>query len=318
MNRIVPGVLAGAVALAVAPAAASAAEKPGASTGLAGSITPQSAVLTGTVNPRGTTTRYRFDLGTTTKYGTKTAAQSAGGGTSPVAATTPVAGLVPNTTYHYRVVASSRAGTVRGADRTFRTPKQPLGFSVALAPAQVALGEATTVTGSLGGTGAAKRQVQLQANPWPYTAGFATVGNAQITTETGAFSFPLLGAALNTQYRVVTAGKDPVVSPVLTSSVLVDVDAAVRTKRVNRGSRLRFAGKIHPALPGLPIAVQRSSNHKWKTVQGSVTRQGGQSYATFATRVRIRKEGRYRVFVAVPDGRLTANASTTMTIRFRR
>ncbi|MGX6446933.1 hypothetical protein ACVU7I_02515 [Patulibacter sp. S7RM1-6] len=317
MNRIVPGALAGVVALAVAPAAASAAEKPSATTGLTGSLTSQSVVLTGTVDPNGAPTRYRFDLGTSKKYGTKTAAQSAGRGTSPVAATTPVAGLTPDTLYHYRVVASNAKGRTLGADRTFRTPKQPLGFSVALAPPEVDLGGTTSVTGSLGGTGAAGRQVQLQANPWPYTGGFQPLGNAQITSDTGAFSFPLLGVGLNTQYRVVTGGKDPVVSAVLTSSVRVDVSAKVRTKRVHRGSRLRFSGKIHPALPGLPIAVQRSSNHKWKTVQGSVTRAGGTTYARFATRVRIRKPGRYRVFVAVPDGRLAANASDTITIRTR-
>lgn len=318
MTRIAPAIVAGVAVLAIAPSAAQAAGKPAASTGLAGSLTPQSVTVTGTVNPNGLRTSYRFQFGPTAKYKFSTAPQSAGSGTANVAATTGILALAPNTVYHYRIVASNAKGRVRGADRKFKTPKQPLGFAVAANPNPLPFGDATTIAGTLGGTGSADREVQLQQNQWPFLTGFVPVGNPQLTTATGTFAFPILGLGLNTQYRVVTAGKTPVVSAVVPLNVLVDVDAKVGHKLVNRGARLRFAGKIHPARDGVQIGVQRLVGSKWKTVKGSRTRKGGRTFSTFATRARISKGGRYRVFVRVADGSLASNASSSLTIRTRR
>jgi hypothetical protein len=41
------------------------------------------------------------------------------------AVSAPVAGLAPSTTYHFRLVATSAAGTSETADRTFTTPQAP-------------------------------------------------------------------------------------------------------------------------------------------------------------------------------------------------
>lgn len=318
MTRIAPAVAVGIAVLAIAPSAAQAAGKPAVSTGLAGSLTPQSATVTGTVNPNGVRANYRFQFGLTAKYGGTTAAQSAGAGTTNVAAVTGILGLESDRVYHYRIVASNGKGTVRGADRTLRTPKQPLGFALAATPNPLPFGGSTTIAGTLGGTGSANREVQLQQSPWPFQAGFLPVGNPQLTTATGGFAFPVLSLGLNTQYRVVTSGKTPTLSPVVPANVLVDVSAKVGTKRVTRGARLRFSGKIHPAKDGVQIGVQRLAGSKWKTVKGSRTRKGGRTFSTFATRARISKGGRYRVFVRIADGSLQSNASSSLVIRTRR
>ena len=73
----------------------------------------------GTVNPNGSPTRYFFQYGTTTAYGSATPTQSAGSGASPVNEAASVNGLTPGTVYHYRMVAVSVGGTVDGADQTF-------------------------------------------------------------------------------------------------------------------------------------------------------------------------------------------------------
>jgi hypothetical protein len=58
----------------------------------------------------------------TTSYGsTVTAIQSQVTGTTATAVTYVVSGLVPNTTYHYRVNGVNTAGTTNGADLTFTT-----------------------------------------------------------------------------------------------------------------------------------------------------------------------------------------------------
>jgi beta-xylosidase len=79
------------------------------------------ATLTGTVNPQGTATSYTFSYGPSSAYGAQTQPQSAGSGNSDVAATTALSGLTPATVYHYRLVATSSAGTTYGADKRFAT-----------------------------------------------------------------------------------------------------------------------------------------------------------------------------------------------------
>jgi hypothetical protein len=85
------------------------------------SIGATSATLAGTVNPQGTDTHYSFQYGTSTAYGHTTASADAGSGRSTVATSAPVSGLTTTTTYHYREVAVSYAGTKYGLDMTFKT-----------------------------------------------------------------------------------------------------------------------------------------------------------------------------------------------------
>ena len=82
--------------------------------------------LTGSVNPKGLETHYRFEYGPTTSYGTRVPAKeseepSAGSGTSAQHVSLSVTGLQRETTYHYRLVARSTAGTTYGEDRAFTT-----------------------------------------------------------------------------------------------------------------------------------------------------------------------------------------------------
>jgi subtilisin family serine protease len=88
-------------------------------------ITQTGATLNGTVNPRGYPTGYRFEYGTTTNYGASTPVQGAGGGQADVAVSAPLTGLEPNTTYHYRLVASYPDGSVSSGDAQFTTQGLP-------------------------------------------------------------------------------------------------------------------------------------------------------------------------------------------------
>jgi hypothetical protein len=91
----------------------------------ASAIALDAATLRGVVLPRGKSTTWHFEYGTTTAYGAST-----------TAATTArarlvrfrVSGLTAATTYHYRLVATSAAGTTTSPDRTFTTRRivQPM------------------------------------------------------------------------------------------------------------------------------------------------------------------------------------------------
>ncbi len=65
---------------------------PEASTSAASSITEEQATLNGTVNPKGTTTHYHFQYGTTTAYGSSTSEGNAGSSTSSVPESATVTG----------------------------------------------------------------------------------------------------------------------------------------------------------------------------------------------------------------------------------
>jgi len=97
---------------------------PGVSTGAA-VATGLAATLNGDVMPSGLATSYHFEFGPTTSYGTTTPDTAAGAGVDPIAASANLAGLQPETTFHYRLVASNSVGTSVGEDRTFTSGQTP-------------------------------------------------------------------------------------------------------------------------------------------------------------------------------------------------
>ncbi len=94
---------------------------PSATTNEASGVTTSGATLNGIVNPNGTSTNYYFQWGTTISYGNNTSTHLAGNGTSDVNVSAPITSLTPGTTYHYRIVATSIAGTIIGGDQAFNT-----------------------------------------------------------------------------------------------------------------------------------------------------------------------------------------------------
>lgn len=309
MKRLILAAVAALAVLAAPGAAAARADAPGVSTGNVTNKTFSAAKLNGSVDPNGAPTTFYFEYGPTQRYGSRTADLPAGNGGSAKRVSADVSGLTPNTKYHFRLVASNASGVRSGADKTFTTNKQPLGLSITAAPNPVVLGQPTTVSGQLTGTGNAGRAVALQQRPFPFTAPWAPVGNAVVTDANGAFGFPLLtGIPATTQFRVVTVEKPNVESPVLTLPLAVRVKTNVsKTSRVKRGSLVRFSGTIRPARAGAQFAIQkRTSDGQWATLAGSITRGGGATYSGYTKSVRIRRGGTYRVFVLINDGNLAS------------
>ena len=276
---------------------------------------PQSATLLGRVTPNGAQTTYLIQYGTTTLYDQATPATPAGAGNAAVAVAADIAGLAPATRYHYRLVAHNRNGTVYGADRTFRTRAQPLGLTLAALPNPVRFGGPTVLVGALTGTGNANRQILLQSNPFPYTQGFQPTANVQLTNAQGQFAFPLLSVPLNTQFRVLIPDRPSVASPIVTVGVAVRVSMNVSATRVRTGRIVRFFGAVRPARPGAQFAVQNLRRGRWVTVAGAITHGSRGGVSRYAKRVRIRRGGRYRVFVRIVDGNYVSASSRTVTIR---
>jgi hypothetical protein len=93
----------------------------------------QGAGFSGSVIPNGLETSAHFEYGLDPKYSgggpvvytNVTPAVALGAGSTTVAVSQSVSGLVPNALYHVRLIASNSAGTGTGADQTFTTAKLP-------------------------------------------------------------------------------------------------------------------------------------------------------------------------------------------------
>lgn len=109
------------------------------------------ATLNGAVNPNGAETKYYFEYGTTTSYGSKTAGASAGSGITRVEEAKAISGLTGDTTYHFRIVAVNGSGSAHGVDHTFTTTYKP---TVETKPATSVSAAEATLNGTVNPNGA--------------------------------------------------------------------------------------------------------------------------------------------------------------------
>jgi hypothetical protein len=298
-------------ALALA-APALGASRPAASTGGARQVSYGSATVTGSVNPNGSDTSFYFQYGPTKAYGGQTAIADAGAGTHRVSVALALAGLQPLTLYHYRLVAVSGAGVAIGADAKFLTTKVPLTLAILVSPNPVLFADPAIVQGTLSGTGNENREVVLQAVTLPANAGFVNVGNPELTSLSGGFSFPVLGLAQVTEFRVLTTTNPPVVSPVVVENVAVRVDTHVG--RTRRPHFARIYGTVTPAVDGMQVAILRITHGRGVLVAGTTLHHRDASSSKFSRVVRV-KRGVYRVLVRVINGAQVSNYSEPLLIR---
>ena len=305
------GVVLAMVAL-IAASAQAAESKPAVSTGGAKSVSYSSATLTGTINPHGSNTSYYFQYGPTKAYGGQTAIADAGAGSSGVKVSLPITGLQPITTYHYRLVGVNGGGATIGEDHTLLTSKVPLSLAILASPNPVMFGGSIAIQGTLSGTNNANRQIVLQANQFPFTAGFENVGNTETTNSTGGFTFALLGIDLVTQYRVVTTTNPPIVSPVTTENVAVKISSHVA--KTSRSGYARIYGTVTPAEDKMQVGILRITHGHGVLAGGTVLAHHNASSSSFSRVVRV-KPGVYRVLVRVTSGAQTSSYGQPLLIR---
>jgi hypothetical protein len=242
-------------------------------------------------------TQYAFQYGTTSAYGAESALTPVGEGSTTIKVATTLTGLVAHTAYHYRIVATSSAGTSYGKDRTFTTGTVPLSIGISSTPNPLIYGSPFFVQGSLAGTGAGGREVALQINPYPYTAGFSQFGNAEITTSSGGFSFPYVGLFANEQLRVVTIGGTEVVSSVVTEGVAPQV--SFHEQRTSRRGYFRLYGTVTPSQPGVLVGFQFLRPGAASLNEGGS--RTGRSGSNFSSVIKIRRPGYYEALVQVTN-----------------
>jgi hypothetical protein len=275
---------------------AGAPQPPRASTGSARNVTPVAARLTASVDPNGRATTYHFEYGTSTSYGKRTAEAGAGSGQSARSVSANIAGLTPNTRYHYRVVATNDAGVTRGRDRNFTALRNPQGITASAAPNPAPWSGSTTVSGRVSGQGVGGTTVVLERQDFPFAGPYYLVAT-KAAASNGSFSFkfgPLWALArlrLTTRTTIVAA------SPVF--EVRNALRVGLRARRIS-GGRVRLQGAVSPAVPnGRATLRKRSPSGRWVPMR----RAGVHPLAGARSRYRftVRRRGTYRVVVLPRD-----------------
>jgi hypothetical protein len=289
-------------ALAVTPVA------PTATTGAATHVTYDSATVEGSSNPESAATEVYFEYGPSTKYGSTSAPIPLTGNTTQ-AVSAPLTGLAAFTTYDYRVVAVNANGTTHGANAHFTTAKIPLSLQIAATPNPTTYGGMLTVAGTLSGTGNANQPVALQQNPYPYTTGFVQVGNTELTSSSGAYSFTVPSLEMSTQYRVVNTTNPNIVSStvLVTDALLVTVHTHAVGTRAHPATR--FTGTVAPpSETDAKFAIQELFGQTWKLVSGGITAGSATNGVVhFSKVVHFKHGGFFRIFVGTVEG---ANAES--------
>ena len=179
-------------------------------------------------------------------------------------------------------------------------PPKPKDNAVTLdaKPAIVVWGTATALSGRVSGNTAGGVTVRLEEDSTrPYGDSYKPV-NATATSDNGGRYTFTLKPLLNTQYRAIAQ-----TSPAVTSSAkLVLVRTLVGTRVSDstpaRGTLVTFSGTVNPAHDGRPVLIQkRTPSGGFATVARTTLRDAGDARSTYSRRVRMFRDGVYRVKV---------------------
>jgi hypothetical protein len=161
-------------------------------------IAPFGATLNGTVNPNGVNATVTFEYGLTTAYGTTVSATPGtvtGSIASDVMAVVP--GLLPLTTYHYRVVAANFNESANGNDMTFTTLPTPA--SVTTLAASNIIAHTATLNGSVN----ANNQTNTVTFEWGLTTAYGNIATASPSSVSGNSVTQVSAAVSGLNYATV-------------------------------------------------------------------------------------------------------------------
>jgi hypothetical protein len=223
-------------------------------TSAASGVTGSSATLNGSVTPNASTTSWYFEYGTSTNYGSKTAAKSIPAGTKATNVSAGINGLTGGTTYHFRLVASNGGGATAGTDQSFTTSGPP---SVQTAAPQSLTTTSATLTGSVNPQG--------HGTTWYFEYGTtSSYGTKTASKNAGAgsgavnVSAPISNLTSGTTYHfrlVATSSAGTTKSADATFTTLGSVTLAVSTYKVVYGSTVGLNGTVSGGQAGVKVTL---------------------------------------------------------------
>ena len=287
--------------------------RPVANTAAVRDITQTTATLAAALNNRSQAATYHFEWGTSTRYGQTTPETPLPAAATVQDVTAALTGLAADTTYHARVVLTIGSTVTRGGDRRFRTDRVPNGLLIKTSGNPVGYGRGVDVYGVLAGSDNAGRTIRVQADVFPFDGGWVDVTSGR-TDATGAYRINVSPLLSSTMLRTIANTTPAVTSQTVTVGVRLTASLHASHRRVHRGARIRFWGRVTPRQPDAAIAIQNRRHGRWVTV--ARTHTGGAS--RYSRRVRIRHAGKYRVVARAADGAHVMGTTSSRYIRVGR
>jgi hypothetical protein len=156
-----------------------------------------------------------------------------------------------------------------------------------------------TVSGTLRGPDNAGKTIELDANTYPFTGGFTSVGTTT-TNSQGDYSFPAVKLSNHTTYRARATN----VQPRETSAEEIVRSRMKITRRVSDrtppdGGTITFSGRVGPAHQGMNVLIQRRRpSGTWRTMTtaplGPALSDGTSAYSA---EIEMNRDGRWRARV---------------------
>jgi hypothetical protein len=279
-------------------------------------VSATTAALSGGVYPNGLDTTSFWQYGPSTAYGQQTTSTDVGSGSAPVAASAALAGLAPNTTYHYRLVAQNGDGTTYGYDYTLATAS--IGNTAPV----------NTVAPVIGGSALQGQTLSVSTGTWSPTASSyayqwqssADGGStwASISGGTGS-SYTLAGGDRGAEIKVVVSATNLYGSNVATSAATGPVgsgapvagSAPVVTGSPDQGQILSAVATWNPTGTSYSYQWQRSGDGgaTWSDISGATSPSYTLVVADLGTQVRV------TVTAVNPFGQASASSGATAPVQ---
>jgi hypothetical protein len=153
-----------------------------------------------------------------------------------------------------------------------------------------------TVEGALRGSDNANKTIVLDANTYPFTGGFTSVGQTT-TNAQGEYSFPAVKMSNHTTFRARATD----VQPRETSAEEIVRSRKKITRRVSdrtpdRGDTITFSGRVGPAHPGMNVLIQRRRpSGTWRTMARTpLGQQLPDGTSAYSTEIEVKRDGKWR------------------------
>jgi hypothetical protein len=188
-------------------------------------------------------------------------------------------------------------------------PKPNPNLTIKSSAAAVTFGKSITLSGTTKNIPSGTT-IDVQQNPYPYS-GFKPTGKTATVDPAGNWSVAGIQPQVHTQYKVVAKTSPPTESAAVFVRVRLRVSFSVSDSTPKKGARVRFSGTVLPAHPGKPVLIQKKTSTGYKTV----TTTKLSSTSKYSKRLRIRRNGTYRVVVQSLDQDHDNGTSRSRTLR---
>ena len=219
----------------------------------------------------------------------------------------------------YRCLITAAIVAIAGvpAAMAAKPPKGSSSVTLDAKPTTLVFSQPAILSGRLSGNAkrAGVRVVLEMDAARPYGDDYRRTNIATTTDRNGAYRFALKPAT-NTQFRAVAQSSPSVTSNPKLILVRPQVGLRISSTTPLAGSSVRFSGSVFPALDGHRALVQRRASRGWVTVGRTTLLDAGDARSTYSKRVRVRRDGVYRVKV-VGDADHVNGLSRTRAISVR-